>query len=46
MLTVTPLRCVGSSIAKGTRWPVRPTFQTIALSIVVAVIGGNFQAIA
>ena len=46
VLTVTPLRCVGSSIAKGTRWPVRPTFQTISLSVVVAVIGGNFQAIA
>ena len=25
---------------------MRPTFQTIRLSVVVAVIGGNFQAIA
>ena len=44
--TVTPLTCTGSSIAKGTRCPVRPTFQTIRFSFVVAVIGGNFQAIA
>ena len=27
-------------------WPVRPTFHITALSMVVAVIGGNFQAIA
>ena len=44
--TVTPPTCTGSSIANGSRRPVRPTFQTILLSVVVAVIGGNFQAIA
>ena len=46
VLTVTPLTWTGSSIANGSRWPVRPTFQTILLSLVVAVEGGNFQATA
>ena len=46
VLTVTPPTWTGSSIANGTMWPVRPTFQTIFWSIVVAVVGGNFQAIA
>ena len=44
--TVTPPTWTGSSIANGIRRPVRPTFQTIRFSFVVAVIGGNFQAIA
>ena len=44
--TVTPPTWTGSSIANGSRRPVRPTFQTIRLSVVVAVIGGNFQATA
>ena len=44
--TVTPPTWTGSSIAKGTRWPVRPTFQTTSFSFVVAVVGANFQAIA
>ena len=44
--TVTPETCTGSSIANGTMWPVRPTFQATPLSSVVAVVGGNFQAIA
>jgi len=44
--TVTPPTWTGSSIAKGTRWPVRPTFQTTSRSFVVAVVGANFQAIA
>ena len=44
--TVTPPTWTGSSIAKGTRWPVRPTFQTTSSSFVVAVVGANFQAIA
>ncbi len=44
--TVTPPTWTGSSIANGIRCPVRPTFQTILLSFVVAVVGGNFQAIA
>ena len=46
MVTVTPPTWTGSSIANGTRWPVRPTFQTTSFSFVVAVVGGNFQAIA
>ena len=46
METVTPPTWTGSSIANGSRRPVRPTFQTILFSVVVAVIGGNFQAIA
>ena len=46
MVTVTPLTWTGSSIANGSRCPVRPTFQTIFLSFVVAVVGGNFQATA
>ena len=46
MVTVTPPTWTGSSIAKGTRWPVRPTFQTTRVIVVVAVVGGNFQAIA
>ena len=44
--TVTPPTWTGSSIANGSSRPVRPTFQTILLSVVVAVIGGNFQATA
>ena len=44
--TVTPPTWTGSSIANGTRWPVRPTFQTTSRSFVVAVVGANFQAIA
>ena len=44
--TVTPPTWTGSSIAKGTRWPVRPTFQTTLFIFVVAVVGANFQAIA
>ena len=46
METVTPPTPTGSSMANGIRCPVRPTFQTIFFSLVVAVIGGNFQAIA
>ena len=46
VVTVTPPTWTGSSIAKGTRWPVRPTFQTTSRRVVVAVVGGNFQAIA
>ena len=46
MVTVTPQTWTGSSSANGTRCPVLPTFQTTPLSLVVAVIGGNFQAIA
>ena len=46
VLTVTPLTWTGSSIANGSRCPVRPTFQTILFSLVVAVVGGNFQATA
>ena len=46
VVTVTPPTWTGSSIAKGTRWPVRPTFQTTFFIVVVAVVGGNFQAIA
>ncbi len=44
--TVTPVTWTGSSSANGTMWPVRPTFHWTWRSIVVAVIGGNFQAIA
>ena len=44
--TVTPETCTGSSIANGTMWPVRPTFQATRSSFVVAVVGANFQAIA
>src|SRR5689334_10253719 len=44
--TVTPPTWTGSSIANGTRCPVRPTFQTTFFIVVVAVVGGNFQAIA
>ena len=44
--TVTPDTCTGSSSAKGTMWPVRPTFQATRRSVVVAVVGANFQAIA
>ena len=36
VLTVTPLTWTGSSIAKGSRCPVRPTFQTILLELVAA----------
>jgi len=46
VLTVTPPTWTGSNIAKGTRCPVRPTFQTTVFISVVAVVGGNFQAIA
>ncbi len=46
VLTVTPPTWTGSSIANGTRCPVRPTFQTTSSILVVAVVGGNFQAIA
>ena len=46
VVTVTPPTWTGSSIANGTRWPVRPTFQTTSCIVVVAVVGGNFQAIA
>ena len=46
MVTVTPETWTGSSIANGIMLPRRPTFQTIRLSVVVAVIGGNFQATA
>ena len=45
-LTVTPDTCTGSSWANGTMWPVRPTFQATRSSVVVAVVGANFQAIA
>ena len=44
--TVTPETCTGSSWANGTMWPVRPTFHATRSSVVVAVIGANFQAIA
>ena len=44
--TVTPDTCTGSSTANGTMCPVRPTFQATCFSVVVAVVGGNFQAIA
>ena len=44
--TVTPLTWTGVSCANGTMWPVRPTFHITRSSVVVAVIGGNFQAIA
>ncbi len=44
--TVTPPTCTGSSIANGSSRPVRPTFQTTRFRVVVAVIGGNFHAIA
>ena len=40
-LTVTPLSRTGSSWAKGTMLPTRPTFQTTFRSVVVAVIGGT-----
>src|ERR1700753_1651154 len=44
--TVTPPTWTGSSIANGTRCPVLPTFQTTFFIVVIAVVGGNFQAIA
>ena len=46
METVTPPTRTGSSAANGKSAPVRPTFQKMWLSLVVAVIGGNFQATA
>ena len=46
VLTVTPPTWTGSSIANGNRPPLRPTFQTTFFSLVVAVVGANFQAIA
>ncbi len=46
VVTVTPLTWTASSIANGSRCPVRPTFQTILFSFVVAVDGGNFHATA
>ena len=45
MLTVTPETWTGVKHREGSRWPVRPTFQTILLSFVVAVDGRNFHAI-
>ncbi len=45
-LTVTPDTCTGSSWANGTMCPVRPTFQATRSSLVVAVMGANFQAMA
>ena len=45
-LTVTPDTCTGFSIANGIMCPVRPTFQATFSSTVVAVVGGNFHAIA
>ena len=45
-LTVTPPTCTGSSSANGCRSPNLPTFQRTSLSVVTAVVGGNFQAIA
>ena len=45
-LTTTPETSTGSSCANGTMWPVRPTFQATRWSVVVAVLGANFQAIA
>ena len=45
-LTVTPPTCTGSSSANGCRSPNLPTFHWTALSVVTAVVGGNFQAIA
>ena len=44
--TVTPDTCTGSRFANGTMWPVRPTFHITLFSVVVAVIGANFHAIA
>ena len=44
--TITPETCTGSSTANGTMWPVRPTFHATWFSVVVAVVGGNFHAIA
>ena len=44
--TVTPETCTGSRSANGTMWPVRPTFHITRRSVVVAVIGANFHAIA
>ena len=46
LLTVTPPTSTGSSIAYGTRLPVRPTFTPIFSSFVTAVVGANLKAIA
>src|SRR5918995_1109291 len=43
--TVTPDTCTGSSWAKGIMWPVRPTFQAMRSSLVVAVEAGDFHSI-
>ena len=39
--TVAPPTCTGSSAAKGTRAPVRPTLTGMSSSRVVAVVGAN-----
>ena len=45
-LTVTPPTWTGSSSAKGCRSPNLPTFHCTPFRRVIAVVGGNFQAIA
>jgi hypothetical protein len=46
LLTVTPPIWIGSSIANGTMFPVRPTLTAIRSSFVTAVVGANLKAIA
>ena len=45
-LTVTPPTCTGSSSANGCSEPNLPTFHFTSSSLVTAVVGGNFHAIA
>ena len=45
-LIVTPATRTGSSIAYGCRSPNLPGFQPMSFSVVTAVVGGNFHAIA
>src|SRR3954453_1770342 len=44
-LTVTPPTCTGSRTAKGCRSPNLPTFHSMPFSVVIFVVGGNFQGI-
>ncbi len=46
IFTVTPPTWTGSRRANGCRSPNLPTFQSTSCSVVTAVVGGNFQAIA
>ena len=46
MRTITPPTATGSSTANGLSAPVRPTLTPMSSSCVMAVVGGNLNAIA